>query len=103
MSIYKVVIDLTSDKIYDVGGAFSEMPTKYAEFYIDFQTAPSAGDTYVLTYAEKRAASYRAEADPLYFAYIASVEEGAPQADIDAAKQAWLDKRNEIKARYPKV
>lgn len=40
----------------------------------------------------KRQSAYQAESDPLFFKYQAG----------EATEQDWLDKRNEIKVRFPK-
>lgn len=45
-------------------------------------------------WAERRAAAYRAESDPLYLEWQHDQEEGQ--------EQIWRDKVAEIKARYPK-
>jgi len=41
---------------------------------------------------QKRQSAYQAESDSLFFKYQAG----------EATEQDWLDKRNEIKARFPK-
>lgn len=41
---------------------------------------------------KKRQLAYQSESDPLFFKYQAG----------EATEKEWLDKRNEIKARYPK-
>ncbi len=51
------------------------------------------------TYIEKRQAGYILESDQKYIEYQGCVEDGD---DPVAAKKIWTDKRDAIKAKYPK-
>jgi len=50
---------------------------------------------------EKRSESYGSESDPLRMEYEYEKEVGTEES-IAEAKQKWIDKVQEIKARYPK-
>lgn len=62
---------------------------------------PSVGEFTIVDPKKQRELAYKKESDSLYMDYVATKESGASQKDINNAKQAWLDKRSEIKNRYP--
>ena len=110
---YMIIVNMSDGKI-----EFAAESSAVTELYMlayptldriiiikDFGTTPpTVGDTYNLTWQERRKAAYHSEADPLFIAYQGQLNDASStQTEIDAAKQAWLDKRNEIKQRYPKV
>jgi len=112
MAYYAIEVDVATGNIDFVNALQSQIDSVEFNFADkskmaiakDFTTAPVVGDTYAISYIEKRQADYNVESDKLYIAWQAQLQDvSSTQADKDAAQNAWNGRRDAIKLRYPKV
>ncbi|RMD87198.1 MAG: hypothetical protein D6813_13905 [Calditrichaeota bacterium] len=111
MPTYFLVLDKETNKVLHVREVPAVDDKEFNKTYYIFQTLqtpPKVGDVFnngvdPRTYQEKRKQDYEKEVDHLLISYLAVKEAGEPQTEIDAAKNAWLSARNNIKARHPKA
>ena len=100
MKDFFIVTD-SDDKVLSITER-EELDKEYKIGLISSDSPPSVGDTFSIDYKAKRKINYIEKSDRLLLEYLAQKEDDSPQEDVDSAKQAWLDKKQQIKEKYPK-